>query len=115
MSDFVDRVVTFQVTYKVSIGSHRCVVCQKKSPLPTDDQLLEVVVNAAICDDEGWGFPGHHDGGMFLWPGHRTDDCGTYIPIGWSHSDSEGLLVCDECSAARTAAFDARRKPEIKE
>jgi hypothetical protein len=89
--------VSYTVTSGVTIGYHDCGVCGKETPRPTHDVLIEYV---KAKQAEGL------DGG-FLWPG---PDWNEWMPPGWTNDHDAGL-ICEDCTAAKTAAFDARRKP----
>ena len=105
----ISRVVSVKVTYNLCIFAGECEVCGKPAPAPTDDQLVDRVIAASISDDRGLGYPGYSEGSLAIFPGEGDDEIGHYQPVGWTYSSAIGSVICDGCSAAREAAFNARR------
>ena len=88
--DTETRRITWPVTYEVRCGWRRCDGCRKRTPDPTDSDLIELAKNGRIGS------------GNFVWAMDQ------YTPRGWSCCGDLGIL-CPECIDAARKALVTRR------
>lgn len=93
------QMVSWTETREITVGHHNCGVCGVETPGPTMDQL--VAFAKGVCNER-----------EYLWPSDEQDEEGFpegYMPPGWTDEGGDRGLICPDCTAAKEAAFAARR------
>jgi hypothetical protein len=88
------RIVTWTESRSISVGYHRCPICDVETPEPSMTDLITFAMT--------------RPNGGYLWPGAGQDG---WIPPGWTQEHELGL-ICPGCTAVKNTALATRRKPK---